>query len=227
MRMANYLLYSPLHLIQSELGQKMEAKPRRQTSRERSQGLAAMLGREVACLLSQAGLPMGRCCGRVSLSRTKSVSSTLVRRIQLAACSVSSEPQTTSVSPAITSSIRNTRFTDEVPRRPGSPRATPSYKSHTKGLDHASVLGRGSPPPQLKGWQQRRSSGWPVRATEAAGSERQNLNVSVRLPGFMGIVSSAAQATKWPEGTSSLQPAVRLRNVPQHPQATGPTIPQD
>ena len=225
MRMANYLLISPLHLIQSELGQKTEAKPKSGSFRERSQGRAAMPGREVACLLGWAGLPMGRCCGRVSPFRTKSVSSAL-ERFPLAAGSVSSETMTASVLPAITSGIRSIRFTDEVPRRPGSHRVTPGYKSHTKGRADASALGRGSPPPQLKGWQQRQSRGSQDRPSVPARSERQNLNVSVRCRGGMGTVSTAVQATQWPEGASSLQPADRLRNIPQSPTVTGPTVPQ-
>jgi hypothetical protein len=73
--MANHLLYIPLHLIQSELSQKEEAKPREQSFRESSQGRAAMPGREVASLPSLMGSPLGRYGGRASPFRAKSVAS--------------------------------------------------------------------------------------------------------------------------------------------------------
>ena len=63
MRMANYLLILHLHLIRSAPGQKVEAKPVASCHRERGQGRAAMRGREVACLPSSVGSPLGRSRG--------------------------------------------------------------------------------------------------------------------------------------------------------------------
>ena len=53
--MANELLILPLHLIQSVLSQKVEAKLVNLLRRERSQGRVARRGREVACLPSLRG----------------------------------------------------------------------------------------------------------------------------------------------------------------------------
>ena len=131
---------------------------------------------------------------------------------------VSGAPMTP-VFQAITYCTWFVRFTDEVPRRPGLiRRVTASYKSHTKGLLHAPVTGTGSPRPRLKGCQQRQSRGSLGRFTGRACSERQNLRVPHAPIRFMGPVSPAIAATKWPEGTSSLQLASMLRNRPQQPE---------
>src|SRR5450759_2532692 len=72
MRMAYDMLYLPIHLIRSALGQKVEAKPMGSSPRERCQGRAVMSDREVAGLAGVMGLPMGLNSGRVSPFRTKS-----------------------------------------------------------------------------------------------------------------------------------------------------------
>jgi hypothetical protein len=228
MRMANHLLFSPLHLIRSEPGQKEEAKPWGKALRERSQGYSAMDAREVASLPSRMGSPVGQVQGRVSPFRTKSVFSALIcrRRSLAAACSVSGWPLALVIH-AVTSSKRNVHLTDEVPRRPEvSAQVTPGHKSHTKGLDHASEAGTASPRPRPKGCQQRQSKSTGDWTARRLGSERQNLSVSHQAGQDMGQVSPAAQATKWPERTSSSQPATLLRNRPQYLFSQGAAIRQ-
>ena len=147
--MASDVLIQHLHLIQSVLGQKVEAKPRGSSPRERSQGRAAMRGHEVACLPGGMGLPLGRSCGRASPLRAKFVLSAQFQTGLVSAYAVSGAPMTP-VFQAITFCTWFVRFTDEVPRRPGLIRwVTASYKSHTKGWPHASVPGTGSPRPCL------------------------------------------------------------------------------
>lgn len=214
--MANHLLCIPLHLIQSELSQKEEAKPSELISRESSQGLAARPSREVASLPSQMGSPLGRYGGRASPFRAKSASSPF-QRIRRTVCPVSGAPALPA-RPAITSGLRNVHPTDEVPRRLGpKDRANLSYKSDTKGSSHASEMGTASPRPHPQGRQQRRSRGKSGRPTDRTNSERQNLNVLIGSSRFMNSVSPAASATKWPERTSSSQPALVLRNKSQQP----------
>ena len=216
--MASELLIQHLHLIQSALGQKVEAKPRGSSPRERSQGRAVMPGLEVACLPGRTGLPLGWSRERASLFRAKFVQSGQYQTGRAAAYAVSGAP-VTPVFQAITFCTWFVRFTDEVPRRLGLiGRVTASYKSHTKGLPHASVAGTGSPRPRLRGCQQRQSRGALDRFSGRACSERQNLRVPHGPPRFMGSVSPAITATKWPGGTSSRQLAGSLRNRPQQPE---------
>jgi hypothetical protein len=147
--MASDVLIQHLHLIQSVLGQKVEAKPRGSSPRERGQGRAARLGYEVACLPGRMGLPSGRCRERASPFRAKFVLSGQFQTGRVPAYAVSGVLMTP-VFQAITFGTEFVRFTDEVPRRPGLTRwVTASYKSHTKGLRHASVAGTGSPRPRL------------------------------------------------------------------------------
>lgn len=215
--MVSEMLYLPLRLIQSALSQKVEAKPRGSTRRERRQGRTAMGGREVASLPSGMGLPLGRSHGRASPCRAKSVLSASFKTGLGAAHAVSGTPMAL-VLPAITSCIRNVGLTDEVPRRPGlGGQVTARYKPHAKGSRQAPVTGRGSPPPRLWGCQQRQSRGAPIRVTGSACSERQNLRVPVGSFRFMGPVSPAIAATKWPDRTSSDQLAGALSNSPQQP----------
>ena len=215
--MASDVLIQHLHMIQSVLGQKVEAKPRGSSPRERSQGRAAMCGHEVACLPGGMGLPLGRSCGRASPFRAKFVLSAQFQTGLVSAYAVSGAPMTP-VFQAITFCTWFVRFTDEVPRRPGLIRwVTASYKSHTKGWPHASVPGTGSPRPCLRGCQQRQSRNALVRLAGPACSERQNLRVPRGPFRFMGPVSPAIAATKWPGGTSSHQLAGLLRNGPQQP----------
>ncbi len=215
--MASDMLIQHLHLIQSALGQKVEAKPKRSSLRERSQGRAVMPGHEVACLPGWMGLPLGRCQKRASPFRAKFGQSVRFQTGLVSAHAVSGAPMTP-VLQAITFGTWSVRFTDEVPRRPGlNGRVTVSYKSYTKGLPYASVAGTGSPRPRLRGWQQRRSREAPNRFSGQACLERQNLRVPRGLFRFMGSVSPAITPTKWAGGTSSFQLAGLLRNIPQYP----------
>jgi len=216
--MASDVLIQHLHLIQSALGQQVEAKPWGSSPRERSQGRAARRGREVASLPGRMGLPLGRSRERASLFRAKFVLAEQFPSGRASANAVSGAPLTP-VLQAITFGTGFVRFTDEVPRRPGLlRRVTVSYKSYTKGWRHASATGTGSPRPRLQGCQQRQSRGALDRGSGRACSERQNLRVPQGPLRFMGSVSPAITATKWPEGTSSLQPAGSLRNKPQQPE---------
>jgi hypothetical protein len=211
------MLILHLHLIQSALGQKVEAKPRGSSPRERSQGRAVMPGHEVACLPGRMGLPLGWSCGRASPFRAKSVQSGSFQTGLGSAQAVSGAAMTP-VFPAITFCTWFARFTDEIPRRPGlGGRATASYKSYTKGLPHASVAGTGSPRPRLRGRQQSQSRSAHHRFAGRTRFERQNLRVPRGPFRFMGSVSPATTATKWPGGTSSLQIVGLLRNKPQRP----------
>lgn len=215
--MASDMLYQHFHLIQSALGQKVEAKPRGWCPRERSQGRAATHGLEVACLPGGMGLPLGRSQRRASPFRAKSVRLAGWPAVLGAAPAVSGAPLAP-VRHAITFCTWIVRSTDEVPRRPGPRgRVTADYKSHTKGLPYASVTGTGSPRPRLQGCQQRQSRTAADRLDRRPSSERQYLRVPWGPGRFMGPVSPADTATKWPDGTSSRQPAGLLRNGPQQP----------
>jgi hypothetical protein len=219
--MATELLILPLHLIQSALGQKVEAKPRVSYSRERSQDRVARRGREVACLPGTMGSHLGRSCGRETPSLSKSVLSASFVTGRAAVYAVSGALMTP-VLPAITSRTRNVPLTDEVPRRPlpSWSGVSLAYKSDTKGPADAPVTGRASPQPRLEGSRQRQSRGArPGRFSgQALCSERQNLRVPCGPLRFMGPVSPAIAATKWPGGTSSCQLVGLLRNSPQQPE---------
>lgn len=199
------MLISPLHLIQSALGQKEEAKPAGRSCRERRQGWAARLSREVASLPGGMGLPLGQNRGRVSPLRTKSVFPASKAGGLVAVLAVSGVP-TVLVLQAITSSIWNIHFTDEVPRCPGPwGRESAGYKPNAKGWHDAPVAGTVSPRPRLWGYQQRRSRHWRGRFGGPSCAERQNLRVPSGMSRFMGSVSRAIKATQWPGGTSSRQ----------------------
>lgn len=187
--------------------------------RERSQGRAAMHGREVACLPGGMGSPLGLVRGRASPFRAKSVCSASVTSSLVAAYSVSGAP-TAWVIQAITFRTRFVHSTDEVPRRSPAfgPGTTARYKSHTKGSRHAPVTGTGSPRPRLWGCQQRQSRGAWTRLAGFACSEKQNLRVPRGPLRFMGPVSPARIATTWLGGTSSRLRAGSLSNSPQQPE---------
>lgn len=209
------MLYLHLPLIQSALGQKVEAKPV-VVHRERSQ-------RWVAIHQWRSGQPPRR--SRVALgpeSQSNATSLPLSGEVvglsafmttgRVVAYAVSGAP-TILVLPAIMPSIQHGPLTDEVPRRLVLwGQVSPGYKSYTKGLGHASEAGRASPQPRPKGCQQRQSRSLWSRVTDDACSERQNLRVPPGPLGSMGLVSSATAATKWPGGTSSCQPAGLLSN---------------
>ncbi len=212
------MLYLHLRLIQSALGQKVEAEPVG-NHRERSQRRAAMGGVEVASFPGQAGLPLGQShIKRASPFRVKFDQSASFATGRVAAYAVSGAPSAL-VLPAATPSTQYVRFTDEVPRRLVLGRVSPDYKSHTKCRGHASGAGTAFPRPRLKGCQQRQSRG--VRQGRLAGpnacSERQNLRVPPEPLRFMGPVSSVDKATKWPERTSSAHSTDQLSNSPQQP----------
>jgi hypothetical protein len=212
--MARDLLYLALHLIQSALGQKVEAKP--VFHRERSQGAPVRERLEVACLASGMGLPMGRSQERASALRAKFGCPAGSGDSRIAAHAVSGVSMAP-VRPAITFRTGFVQRTDEIPRRPGlGGRVRPGYKSHTKGPVDAPMTGTGSPRPRLQGWQQRQSRRQHPGASPAAGVERQNLRVPRGPLRDMGPVSTAVEATTWPGGTSSRQPAAWLSNSPQH-----------
>ncbi len=220
--MASELLILPLHQILSAQGLKVEAKPRAQNPRERSQKCAAMHAFEVAGLPSSTGLHLGWSQDRASPHWAKIDQSGYFETGRAAARTDSGVPMA-SVMPAITRCKRNDRLTDEVPRCPPplGAEVSAAYKSETKGSTDASEAGMGSPQPRLKGCRQRQSrSGCPRRGfLPAAGgsSERQNLRVPCGPPRFMGPVSPGIKATPWPEGTSSPQVPGLLRNSPQQP----------
>ena len=220
MQLAMDMLYLHLRLIQSALGQKVEAEPVGRCPRERSQGRAAMRGHEVASFPGEMGPPLGQSHERASPFLAKFVLSDSFATGRDAAHAVSGV-LIAPVVQAITSSIQNARFTDEVPRRLGPQgRVSLGYKSYTKGRSQASAAGRASPQPRLKGWQQRQSRGVCLsRLTDPSTcSERQNLRVPQGPPRFMGPVSPAIKANIWPEGTSSPQLAGPLSNSPQQPE---------
>jgi hypothetical protein len=186
---------------------------------EWSQGRAAMRGREVACLPSEMELPLGWPPERASSLLAKFDPSASLATGRVIAYAVS-DALRGSVVQAITSCRWKARFTDEVPRRPGgNVQVNLGYKLETKGPGEASETGTVFPRPRPQGCQQRQSRGVRQRTTVRACSERQNLRVPSGPPGFMGPVSPAIQATKWPAGTSSLQLAGPLSNSPQQPRS--------
>jgi len=216
MRMAMDMLYLHLHLIQSALGQKVEAEPMG-NHRGRSQGRAAMRGHEVASFPGELGPPLGQSHERASPFLAKFVLSAFFATGRDAAHAVSGAP-TALVLPATTPRIQYVRFTDEVPRRlVPQGRVNLGYKSHTKGQGDASEAGTAFPRPRLKGCQQRQSRGSRRRLAVSACSERQNLRVPPGPLRVMGSVSPAIAATKWRDGTSSCQLAGSLSNSPQYP----------
>jgi hypothetical protein len=185
--------------------------------RECSQGGPVMGRLEVACLPSSMGSHLGRSCGRETPSLSKSVLSASFETGRVAAYAVSGALMTP-VLPAITCGNWNVHPTDEVLRCPPAfgPEVRLAYKSDTKGPADAPVPGMGSPQPRLQGCRQRQSRGAP-RPHGGGCSERQNLRVPRGPLRFMGSVSPAIEATKWPGGTSSCQVAGLLRNRPQQP----------
>ena len=149
--MASDVLNQHLHLIQSVMGRKEEAKPRRSTSRESSQGRAVMRGREVAFLPSEMELHLGWTAKRASSRLAKFDLSASFVTGRAAAHAVSGA-LTAPVAHAITSRRWNIRFTDEVPRRLGlKHRVSLGYKKDTKGQGHASETGTAFPRPRPKG----------------------------------------------------------------------------
>src|SRR5208283_4858189 len=194
MRLAMDMLYLHLRLIQSALGQKVEAEPVG-NHRGRSQGRPAMGGHEVASFPGQMGPPLGQSHERASPFLAKFVLSASFATGRVTAHAVSGAPMAL-VLPATTVGTQHVRFTDEVPRRPAlGGRVSLGYKSHTKGRADASETGRAFPQPRPKGCQQRQSRGARGRLAASACSERQNLRVPPGPLRFMGPVSPATAAT--------------------------------
>jgi hypothetical protein len=210
MRVAYPVLYLPFHLIQSALGQKVEAKPGSRSPRERRQRRPAMACGEEARLAGRLGSHLSRVGGRASLLRAKSVALSAQNELLATAAAVTCGP-TGAMLHAITSDIRFIHSTDEVPRRRAAPRSvTASHKKNSKSKPHALAPGTRSHWPRLQGCQQSQSSPAPSR------DERRNRYQSVGPDSDTEKASLAAAATKWPDGTSSRQPAFPLRNVSQH-----------
>jgi hypothetical protein len=210
MRTAYPVLYLSFHLIQSALGQKAEAKPGSPSPWERCQRRPAMACGEEASSSGLAGSRLSRVGGRASPLWAKSVSSSPRKRV-LGVAHAGGSVQTGAMLHVITLDTQFVPSTDEVPRRRAVLRpVTASYKMNSKGKPHAPVPGTRSHWPRFQGCQQSQSSSAPSR------NERCN---RYQLP-CQGLdtekVSLAAAATKWPDGTSSRQPAVLLRNVSQH-----------
>lgn len=218
--MAKDMLYLHLHLIQSALGQKVEAKPVGLSHRERSQGRAAMGGREVAGLPGEMEWHVGWAAKRASSLLAKFDLSASFQTGRVAAHAVSGV-LTVPVAHAATSRTWNIRFTDEVPRRPAlTGWVSLGYKLDTKGRGHASETGTVFPRPRPKGCQQRQSRGLRQRRATVPGacSERQNLRVPLGPFRSTGPVSPATAATKWPGRTSSGQLVGMLSNSPTQPE---------
>jgi len=213
------MLYLHLRLIQSALGQKVEAEPVG-NHRGRSQRRAAMGGVEVASFPGEAGPPMGQSAvvERASPFRAKFGLSAPSATGRVAAYAVSGQTIAL-VLPAVTPCTQHVRFTDEVPRRPVLEQVSLDYKSHTKGRGYASAAGMAFPQPCRKGCQQRQSRG--LRPGRSLGlgacSERQNLRVPPGPLRSMGPVSPVDKATTWPVGTSSPQSSGPLSNSPPQP----------
>lgn len=189
------------------LDQKVGAKP---SSRERSQGWAVMSSREVASLPSRMGSPLGQFQGRASVLRAKSASP-LCTGIQDAVCSVIGV-LLERVIPAITCDKRNIHSTDEILRRPGLSQVNSGYKPMRKASVTRRRRERFLPGPVLKDLSSAKVGTHPAHWV---GPERQNLSVPAGTNLNMGKVSAALEATKWPDRTSSSQPAPQLRNMPQ------------
>lgn len=208
------MLYLTLRLTPSVRGQKVEVKPVG-NYRGRSQDGAVMGRSDVADLPSGAGLPLGRDSGRASALLAKSVFSASTQR-SLGATHAVSGVLTLPVRHAVMPRTRKVHSTDEVLRCLNSwSWVTAGYKPNAKCPPHAPVTGTVSPRPRLRGWQQRRSRDTPIPSNGKASLERQNLRVPLGSPRYMGPVSPAAQAAKWPDGTSSHQAVGSLRNTPQ------------
>lgn len=212
------ILQLKLRLPRSVSGQEVEAKPAGNCRGRNSQRGPAMDRDDVAGLPSGIGWPMGRGHGRASALLAKSVFSASLERRRGAIKTVTGTP-TDPVRHVIMYRIRKVHSTDEVLRRLTSPRwVTADYKPDAKCQLYAPVTGTESPRPRLRGWQQSWSRSVWDRSGGPIGCERQNLRVPTGSVRFMGPVSLAGEAAKWPEGTSSPQPANRLRTSPQQPQ---------
>ena len=214
MRMALPMLHLPFHLIQSALGQKVEAKPRSRSPWERRQGRPARVCREEACLPGRMGSRLSCVGGRASPLRAKSVLPAPQQGV-LGAAHAGGGVQTGAMLHAITLDTRFVHSTDEVPQRRVAPRpVTASYKKNSKGQPYALGPGTRSHWPRLQGCQQ-------IQSSPALPDERCNRYQSVRPVFDTEKVSLTAAAPTWPARTSSWKPVSLLRNVSQHERPHG------
>lgn len=217
MDLAKDMLYLLLPLIQSALGQTVEAKP--VFYRERSQRRVAILDDGVAGPTGRTGLPLGqsRSLERASPFRAKFGLLTSLQTDRVAADAVGGALSIL-VLQAITPGRQHSQLTDEVPRRPVTGLVSQGYKSDTKGLGDASEAGMDSLQPRPKGWRQRQSRSLRDRLADRV-FERQNLRVPQSPLRSMGSVSSTRAATTWPGRTSSCHRVDRLSNGLLQPQS--------
>ena len=193
------------HLIPSVGNQTVGTKPWA-LPRECRQGGPARGRREEARSHDQAGWRFGRDGGRASCASAKSVLSAPIQRGLAVAQTVTHSP-IVSVLHVVMPGFQRVLITGELSQRPSrSGWVTEGYKLAMKGLPHALATGTASHWPCPWRTQQRHS-------TSATRKERLYHPRSV-VPGTVGKVSLAAAAILWPAGTSSWQPAFRLRNVP-------------
>jgi hypothetical protein len=208
--MAKDMLNSHLRLIQSALGQKVEAEPVG-NHRGRSQGRPAMGGHEVASFPGEAGPPLGQSrIERASPLRAKFDLSASLATDRAAAQAVSGSP-TALVTPAATPSTQHVRFTDEVPRRPG-PQGLVSlgYKSRTKGPTRRRRE-RLSPGPALRDVSSARVEAGARGASPPPALALKGKTSECRLNHF-GSWDQLAQRTKppiGPRGPPPLSPPAR------------------
>ena len=199
------------YLGESAFVQKAQAKPCRRWARERSQGEAARPRREEARPRYPMGSRFGPSRGRVRAPMTKPVSP--APQGSPGATRAVSRCRSAWVTRELTSGQRHARFTGEVPQRlRACGGVTRDNKASPKRCPYALVVGTASYWPGLQGCQQRQSRLGPQPAVSV---ERQNRSEPCSRPGFMGKVRLAIEASKWPARTSSGQPALMLRNIPQ------------
>ena len=200
---------------------KAQAKPCGSFARKRCQGVAARRRREEARRRCLMGSRFGPSRGRVRALMTKPVSPALGGSPGATRAVSRSWPAW--VMREVTSGQWLARFTGEVPRRlRHCGGVTRVDKALPKRRVHAPVARTASRWPGLQGCQQRQSRPGPF---SAVSTERQYRSEPGFGSGFMGKVSSAIQATKWPARTSSGQPVVStLRNVLQQSSVRGAAV---
>ena len=178
---------------------------------ERSQGGPEKDRLEVACLWDGTGLLLGCGGGRASVEYAKPIGLAPISDRYTLTQAVSRRCPAVVVH-AITFQQWLLLATGELPpRRKLTPSVTTRYKLYAKGGSDARATLTPSQRRRPWGTQQRQSS--PVSL-----DERQNLREVFAPLGFMGTVSTASAASKWPAGTSFRQRATQTK---KHP----PTLP--
>lgn len=199
-------------LVKSYLGesafvQNAKVKPGSSTSGERSQDGPARDRHEVADLQDGAGLLLGRSGGRASVAYAKPIGLAPISD-RYAVTQAVSWRHPAMVVHVITFQQWLLLSTGELPpRRKLIPSVTASYKLYVKSRPDARATLTPSQRRRPWGTQQRQSS-------PAPPDERQNLREVIAPPGFMGIVSPAPAAPKWPAGTSFRQRATTAKKRP-------------